>query len=98
VERATAVIDANGNVTVNWPAGAFSRPARCDGQHAGDCRLPVAHDHLELGHGDDDQRAVRARVSLLGIQLLAASIPAAGVTSPRARHRCVKLRGRELDH
>lgn len=91
VERATAVTDANGNVTFNWPAGTFSVP-------------PVVTVGIQgaVGFRSHTITANSATattinvlgapiVSLLGIQLLVASIPASGVTGARPRHRPVAV-------
>ncbi|MFD5570479.1 hypothetical protein [Streptomyces cadmiisoli] len=80
MERATGVTDASGNVTFNWPAGTFSVP-------------PVVTIGIQgaVGFRSHTITANSATattvnilgapvVSLLGIQILAASVPAAGVT------------------
>ncbi|MFZ4266621.1 hypothetical protein [Streptomyces arboris] len=81
VERATGVTDGAGNVTVNWPAGTFSVP-------------PVVTVALQGGAAGFRSHTVTANsatattvhvlgapiVSLLGIQILAASVPAPGIT------------------
>ncbi|WP_327415393.1 hypothetical protein [Streptomyces sp. NBC_01233] len=80
VERATGVTDANGNVTFNWPAGTFSVP-------------PVVTVALQAAAGfrsatvtANSATATTVNVlgapvvSLLGIQILAASIPAPSIT------------------
>lgn len=80
VERATGVTDGSGNVTFTWPAGTFTAP-------------PVVTIALQgaVGFRSHTITANSAAsttvnilgapvVSLLGIQILAASVPAAGVT------------------
>lgn len=80
VERATGVTDGSGNVTFAWPAGAFSAP-------------PVVTLAIEAGAGFRSHTITANSatattinvvgapvVSLLGIQILAAAIPASGVT------------------
>ncbi|MCX4609379.1 hypothetical protein [Streptomyces mirabilis] len=80
VERATAVTDANGNVTFNWLVGTFSvAPVVTVGiqgavgfrSHTITANSATATTINVLG---------APVVSLLGIQILAASIPAPGVT------------------
>ncbi|MFJ4627187.1 hypothetical protein [Streptomyces sp. NPDC088847] len=80
VERATGVTDSSGNVTVNWPAGTFSVPpvvtvgiqgAAGFRSHTITANSATATTINVLG---------APVVSLLGIQILAASIPASGVT------------------
>ncbi|MFB8347917.1 hypothetical protein [Streptomyces niveus] len=80
VERATGVTDAAGNVTVNWQAGTFAVP-------------PVVTVALQ-GAAGFRSHTITANsatattvhvlgapvVSLLGIQILAASVAAAGIT------------------
>jgi hypothetical protein len=80
VERATAVTDGNGSAVFNWPAGAFAAP-------------PVVTVGLEAGPGFRSYRIAAnsaasttvhvlasAGVTILGIGVLAAGQPAAGVT------------------
>lgn len=80
VERATGVTDANGNVTVNWPAGTFAVP-------------PVVTVALQGATGFRSHTITANSatattinvlgapvVTLLGIQILAASVAASGIT------------------
>jgi hypothetical protein len=79
VESATGVTDGNGNYTFTWPPGAFTAP-------------PVVTLALEAGTGFRSARISAntaaattvtvlqaAGVTLLGIGVLAAGTPAAGV-------------------
>lgn len=80
VQRATAVTDANGNVTVAWPAGAFSvAPVVTIAlQGAGGFR---SHTITANSAAATTVNVVGAPVvSLLGIQILAAATPASGIT------------------
>ncbi|MEU1852934.1 hypothetical protein ABZ499_27625 [Streptomyces sp. NPDC019990] len=80
VRRATAVTDSNGVATFNWGAGTFPAP-------------PVVTVALEAGAGFRSSRIsantaaqtqvtvlASAGVTILGIGVLAAGTPAAGVT------------------
>ncbi|MCX4458680.1 hypothetical protein OOK58_42995 [Streptomyces sp. NBC_01728] len=80
VERATGVTDGSGNVTFTWPAGTFTAP-------------PVVTIGLQVGAGFYSHRITAnaagsttvnvlaaAGVTLLGIGVLAAGVPASGVT------------------
>jgi hypothetical protein len=80
VERATGVTDGSGNVTFPWPVGAFTAP-------------PVVTLAVQAGDGFRSARIstnsatsttvnvlAAAGVTLLGIGVLAAGSPAAGVT------------------
>ena len=80
VERAQGVTDGSGNVTFTWPPGAFSAP-------------PVVTVAIQAGSGfrsvtvtanssaSTTVNVVGAPVvSLLGIQILAAAVPASGIT------------------
>ncbi|CAL9537978.1 hypothetical protein [Streptomyces sp. enrichment culture] len=80
VERATAVTDGSGNAVFTWPAGAFTAP-------------PVVTIALQgtVGFRSHTITANSATsttvnvlgapvVSLLGIQILAASVSASGIT------------------
>lgn len=80
VERATGVTDANGNVTVNWPAGAFSAPPVVTVAVQGAVGFR-SHTITANSATSTTVTVVGAPVvSLLGIQILAASVPASGVT------------------
>lgn len=78
--RATAVTDGAGNAVFTWPAGTFTAP-------------PVVTVALQAGAGFRSATVTANSaasttvhvlgapvVSLLGIQILAASVPASGVT------------------
>jgi hypothetical protein len=80
VERGTGVTDGSGNVTFAWPPGAFTAP-------------PVVTLALQAGDGFRSARIsansatattvnvlAASGVTLLGIGVLAAGAPAAGVT------------------
>ncbi|WP_327594704.1 hypothetical protein [Streptomyces chartreusis] len=80
IERATAVTDASGNVTVNWPAGAFSGPPVVTVAIQGATGFR-SHTITANSATSTTVNVVGAPVvSLLGIQILAASVPAPGVT------------------
>ncbi|MFI2434635.1 hypothetical protein [Streptomyces sp. NPDC018693] len=80
IERATGVTDGAGNVTFNWPVGAFTAP-------------PVVTVALQAADGFRSVRIsansatattvnvlASAGVTILGIGVLAAGTPASGVT------------------
>ncbi|MDI9829687.1 hypothetical protein [Streptomyces sp. KAU_LT] len=80
VERATAVTDGAGNVTFTWPAGAFSAPPVVTVSLQGAVGFR-SHTVTANSAGSTTVNVLGAPVvSLLGIQILAASVPASGVT------------------
>jgi hypothetical protein len=80
VERATGVTDGSGNVTFAWPAGAFSAPPVVTLAVQG----AVGFRSLTITANSATSTTVNVLgapvISLLGIQILAASVPAPGVT------------------
>lgn len=80
VERATAVTDGSGNAVFTWPAGAFAAPpvVTVSVQAAAGMRSPT----ITANSATSTTVHVLGApvVSLLGIQILAASVPASGVT------------------
>jgi hypothetical protein len=80
VERRTGVTDASGNVTFNWSAGVFTVPpiVTVDLQGAAGFR---SHTITANSATATTVNVLGAPVvSLLGIQILAASVAASGVT------------------
>lgn len=79
VERASGVTDGSGNVIFNWPPGAFSAPPVVTVTLQG----PVGFRSHTITANSATSTTVHVLgapvVTLLGIQILAASIPAAGV-------------------
>lgn len=80
VERAKGVTDGSGNVTFNWPAGAFTQaPTVAIGvQGASGFRAYTITANSATATTVNVLGA--PVVSLLGIQILAAAIPAPGLT------------------
>lgn len=80
VERATGVTDGSGNVTLVWPAGAFTAPPTVTVALQGAAGFR-SHTITANSAASTTVHVLGAPVvSLLGIQILAASIPASGVT------------------
>lgn len=80
VERARGVTDGSGNVTFTWPPGAFSSPpvVAIGLQGAAGFR---AYTITANSATSTTVNVVGAPiVSLLGIQVLAAAVPASGIT------------------
>lgn len=80
VVRATGVTDGAGNVVFAWPAGAFAAPpvVTVSVQAAAGMRSPTI---TANSAASTTVHVLGAPVvSLLGIQILAASVPAPGVT------------------
>jgi hypothetical protein len=79
-ERATAVTDGSGNAAFAWPAGAFAAPPVVTLAVQG----PAGFRSLTITANSAASTTVNVLgapvVSLLGIQILAASVPAPGVT------------------
>ncbi|MGW3736673.1 hypothetical protein [Streptomyces sp. NPDC005148] len=80
VERATGVTDASGNVTFNWPTGTFSVPPVVTVALQG----PAGFRSHTITANSATATTINVLgapvVSLLGIQILAASTAAAGIT------------------
>lgn len=80
VERATAVTDGSGTATFTWPAGAFAAPPVVTLAVQG----AAGFRSLTVTANSATSTTVNVLgapvVSLLGIQILAASVPAPGVT------------------
>ncbi|WP_309317389.1 hypothetical protein [Streptomyces salinarius] len=80
VERATGVTDASGNAVFNWPAGVFSAPPVVTVALQG----PAGFRSHTVTANSATATTVNVQgspvVSLLGIQILAAATPAAGIT------------------
>lgn len=80
VERAVGVTDGSGNVTLVWPAGAFTAPPTVTVALQGAAGFR-SHTITANSATSTTVTVVGAPVvSLLGIQILAASVPASGVT------------------
>lgn len=81
IERATGVTDGNGSVTFAWPAGAFTAPPvvtlAVEGASGSFRTVRISANSAASTTAQVTGAAV---VELLGIQLLAAALPAAGVT------------------
>ncbi|MFK0063343.1 hypothetical protein ACIQTN_29460 [Streptomyces werraensis] len=80
VERATAVTDGAGNATVTWPAGTFTGPPVVTVALQGATGFR-SHTITANSATSTTVNVVGAPVvSLLGIQILAAAVPASGIT------------------
>ncbi len=80
IERATAVTDGSGNAVFTWPAGAFSAPPVVTVAVQGAVGFR-SHTITANSAASTTVNILGAPiVSLLGIQILAASVPAPGVT------------------
>ena len=80
VERAPGVTDGSGNVTFTWPPGAFSAPPVVT------VTVEAASGFRSFGITANSAASTTVNVlgapivSLLGIQILAAAVPASGIT------------------
>lgn len=80
VERATAVTNGAGQATVTWPAGTFTTPPVIALAVEGGAAFRSARVVTNTAVQTVVQVSGAAVVELLGIQLLAAALPAGGVT------------------
>jgi hypothetical protein len=80
VERATAITDANGNVTFTWPAAAFSAPPVVTIAIAGTSAFRSHSITANTATSTTVNVLATAGVTLLGIGALAVGAPASGVT------------------
>lgn len=80
VERATGVTDGSGNVTFTWPAGTFAVPPVVTVALRGDTGFRSHTVTANSATSTTVNVQGSPVVSLLGIQILAAASPAAGVT------------------
>ncbi|XVV34952.1 hypothetical protein ACQPXT_13285 [Streptomyces sp. CA-100214] len=80
VERATAVTNASGNVTFNWPAGTFSAPPVVTVGLQGAAGFRSYTITANSATATTINVVGAPVVSLLGIQILAAATPASGIT------------------
>jgi hypothetical protein len=80
VERATGVTDGSGNVVFNWSAGAFSAPPVVTIGLQGGSAFRSHSIAANSATSTTVNVLASAGVTLLGIGVLAAGAPAAGVT------------------
>jgi hypothetical protein len=80
VQRATGVTDGSGNVTFPWPVGAFSAPPVVTLAIQGAVGFRSATVTANSATATTVNVLGAPVVSLLGIQILAASVPASGIT------------------
>lgn len=80
VERATGVTDGAGNVTFAWPAGTFSVPPVVTVAIQGAAGFRSSTITANSATSTTVHVLGAPVVSLLGIQILAASVPAPGLT------------------
>lgn len=80
VERAIGVTDANGNVTFSWPQDAFTAPPVVTLAVQGGDAFRSARISANTATSTTVTVLAAAGVTLLGIGVLAAGGPAAGVT------------------
>ncbi|MGA5202804.1 hypothetical protein [Streptomyces variegatus] len=79
-ERATAVTDGNGNAVFAWPAGAFAAPPVVTVAIQGPAAFRSHSITANTAASTTVNVLAAAGVTLLGIGVLAAGSPAAGVT------------------
>ncbi|MFD5788572.1 hypothetical protein ACFWH1_18360 [Streptomyces sp. NPDC127037] len=80
VARATGVTDANGNVTINWPASTFTVPPVVTVAMQGAPGFRTYTVTANSASATTVNVLGAPVVSLLGIQILAAATPASGIT------------------
>lgn len=80
VERARGVTDGSGNITFNWPAGAFSAPPVVTIGLQGSAGFRVHSITANTAAATTVNVQASTGVTLLGIGVLAVGGPASGVT------------------
>lgn len=80
IARATGVTDGSGNVTFTWPAGTFATPPVVTFAVAAGAGFRSARIAANSATSTTVNVLASAGVTLLGIGVLAAGVPASGVT------------------